>query len=109
VKEAARINLKLRYSLLKFYYKQFVSNRGLGSIFRPLFFEFPHDYVTVNNSFVAETQFMIGKELMFAPIVDKGQILRTVYYPSEATWWDIRLGNSSLGGVYDVRQCGWSD
>ena len=38
VKEAARVNLKLRYSLLKHYYMQFVNNKGIGSIFRPLFF-----------------------------------------------------------------------
>lgn len=36
-------NIRLRYSLLKFYYTHFVAGRGLGSIFKPLFFEFPED------------------------------------------------------------------
>lgn len=43
VMKAARTNLKLRYSLLKEYYKLFVVQRGAGSIFKPLFFEFPND------------------------------------------------------------------
>lgn len=34
---AARNNLKLRYSILKNYYRLFVQGRGAGSIFRPLF------------------------------------------------------------------------
>ena len=41
--KAARDNLKLRYSLLKYYYSVFVRKRGLGSIFKPLFFEYPLD------------------------------------------------------------------
>lgn len=41
--KAARDNLKLRYSLLKYYYSVFVRKRGVGSIFKPLFFEYPLD------------------------------------------------------------------
>jgi alpha-glucosidase (family GH31 glycosyl hydrolase) len=40
---AAKTNLKLRYSLLKYFYFLFVSQKGLGTLWRPLFFEFPHD------------------------------------------------------------------
>lgn len=40
---AAKINLKLRYSLLKYFYTIFVEKKGLGTIWRPLFFEFPLD------------------------------------------------------------------
>jgi len=38
VLQSAKNNLKLRYSLLKYYYYLFVSKKGLGTIWRPLFF-----------------------------------------------------------------------
>lgn len=65
---SARINLKFRYSLLKHYYTIFVNKKGLGSIFKPLFFVYPSD----NNAYVddiVDTQFMIGTDLLAAPIV----------------------------------------
>ena len=44
---SARNNLKLRYSLLKQYYTLFIVKKGLGSVFKPLFFVYPAD----NNAF----------------------------------------------------------
>ena len=38
VLNAAKTGLKLRYSLLKYFYTLFVKNRGLGTLWRPLFF-----------------------------------------------------------------------
>jgi hypothetical protein len=46
----------------------FITKRGLGSIFNPLFFVFPLD----SNNYVdeiADTQFIIGNNLMAAPIL----------------------------------------
>lgn len=43
VLESAKTNLKLRYSLLKYFYSLMVNKKGLGTIWRPLFFEFPFD------------------------------------------------------------------
>lgn len=65
---AARNNLKLRYSILKHYYTLFVSKKGLGSIFKPLFFVYPSD----NNVYlddIADTQFMVGNDMLAAPIL----------------------------------------
>jgi len=45
---AAKKSLKLRYSLLKYYYSLFVKNNGVGSVFRPLIFEFPNDELILN-------------------------------------------------------------
>lgn len=39
----AKLSLDFRYSIIKQYYSIFLKNKGLGSIFRPLFFEFPAD------------------------------------------------------------------
>lgn len=97
VLEAAHTNLKLRYSLLKFYYKQFVARRGYGSIFRPLFMEFPNDIKTFDDE-ISETQFMIGSELLFAPIVTEFSSNRTVYLPNGSNWYDYHTGKFYKSG-----------
>ena len=71
VMECAKKNLKLRYSLLKSYYREFILRKGIGTIFRPLFFEFPNDNNLLHED-ILETQLLIGKSLMSAPIVEKG-------------------------------------
>lgn len=42
--------------------------KGTGSIFRPLFFEYPED-ITLYNDDVCNSQFLIGSEILAAPIV----------------------------------------
>lgn len=61
VLEGSRVNIKLKYSLLKFYYRLFIVKRGRGAIFQPLFFVFPDDIDTMTNNDISETQFMIGE------------------------------------------------
>ena len=76
---AAKTNLKLRYSLLKYIYSLFVMKKGLGTIWKPLFFEFPLD----SNSYIDDivnTQFLIGPNLMAAPILEQGTTSRKVYF-----------------------------
>jgi alpha-glucosidase len=41
VLQSSLTSLQIRYSLLKYYYTLFVKNDGKGTVFRPLFFEFP--------------------------------------------------------------------
>ena len=69
VMQSAKTNLKLRYSLLKHLYTVFVNKKGLGSIWRPLFFDFPTDESTYAES-ISDTQFLIGSALMSAPILE---------------------------------------
>jgi len=87
---SAKTNLKLRYSLLKYMYSLFINKRGLGTIWRPLFFEFPQDN-TASLDEVADTQFLVGPNLMVAPIVEQGQIERKVYFP-ELRWTNLLTG-----------------
>ena len=88
---SAKTNLKLRYSLLKYYYSIFVAKRGLGTIFKPLFFEFPFDSNTYLDDIV-DTQFLIGSNLMAAPVVEKGATERKVYFP-DVNWVSLQTGN----------------
>ena len=64
--------------------------KGLGAIFKPLFFSFPSD----NNNYVddiVDTQFMVGENLMSAPIIEKGTSSRNVYLTS-VNWYDFHTG-----------------
>lgn len=66
---AAKANLKLRYSLLKYFYTIFVMKKGLGTIWKPLFFAFPNDPLSlVDDNF--ETQFLFGTDLLFVPFLE---------------------------------------
>lgn len=50
-------------------------------IMRPMFFEFPNDEACYNLG----EQYMFGEDILFAPIVNKGQIKKIVYLP-EGEW-----------------------
>lgn len=96
VLEAARKNLQLRYSLLKFYYRHFIIRKGTGVIYRPIFLDFPTDDLAYNDETV-ETQFIIGKELMVAPILNGGANRRSVYFPAESNWYNFYSGERYSG------------
>ena len=55
--------------------------KGTGTIFRPLFFEFPDDDWLDNNDF----EFMIGEALLFAPVYYPGE------YSRKSTWLKVNL------------------
>ncbi len=96
---AAKINLKLRYSLLKYFYTIFVEKKGLGTIWRPLFFEFPLDSNTYLDE-VADTQFLIGPNLMAAPILEQGTTQRKVYFPNGTSWINLHTGDKYAPGTH---------
>jgi len=87
---SAKTNLKLRYSFLKYFYSLFIGKKGLGTIFRPLFFEFPFDSNTYLDDIV-DTQFLIGSNVMAAPVVEKGATERKVYFP-DTHWTNYQTG-----------------
>ena len=67
--QTSKLSLNLRYSLLKQYYSVFVKSKGMGSIYRPLNFEFPADEETYKPEYMEE-QFLIGNILMGVPMVN---------------------------------------
>lgn len=94
---SARANLKFRYSILKHYYTLFVAKKGLGSIFKPMFFGYPSD----NNAYfdeIVDTQFMIGADLLAAPIVEPNTTSRRVYFP-ESNWYNFHTGQRHFPGT----------
>jgi alpha-glucosidase (family GH31 glycosyl hydrolase) len=101
---SAKINLKLRYSLLKYFYYLFVNKKGLGTIWRPLFFEFPQDTNTYVDD-IADTQFLIGPNLMSAPILEPGVTQRKAYFP-EFNWYNLETGEKYVPGTEVIKGVG---
>jgi len=69
------------------------TNGFTGTIFRPLFFEFPDDNLTYDLSF----QFLLGQDLMGAPVVIPGNDLTNkttilIYFPKTSNWFDWFTG-----------------
>lgn len=92
VLDSSRRSIRLRYTLLKFYYHQFVRLNGTGTVFKPLFFEFTDD-----NLDDYDAEFMIGRELLLAPVIKPGNnitnvTLHSIYIPSNSLFFDFYSG-----------------
>jgi alpha-glucosidase len=77
-KERVRTAIELRYSLLP-YLKNLAqeANQFGHPIIRPLAYDFQDD----EDSYSVNHEYMVGKSLLHAPIVEKGQTRRDVYLP----------------------------
>jgi alpha-D-xyloside xylohydrolase len=63
---------------------------------RPLFFDFHQD----QNTWEIEDEFMLGPDLLVAPVLEEGAQSRQVYLPSGSTWTDAWTGDSLKGGQW---------
>ncbi|CAJ0601551.1 unnamed protein product, partial [Cylicocyclus nassatus] len=85
VATAARIALGFRYKYLPYLYSLHYAATAEGhTVVRPLFFEFPHDTVTME----VDHQFMWGSALMIAPAVDEGVTAVHAYFPDDV-WYSL--------------------
>uniref|UniRef100_A0A914CID0 Uncharacterized protein n=1 Tax=Acrobeloides nanus TaxID=290746 RepID=A0A914CID0_9BILA len=68
-----------------------------GTVFRPVFFEFPNDPLTYGLSF----QFMWGPALIVIPVIGPNATSVAGYLPTNSTWYsmyDYFYGNQIAGG-----------
>jgi alpha-glucosidase (family GH31 glycosyl hydrolase) len=87
----ARNVLLNRYSLLLYLYTQFHhSSVNRGTVWRPLFVEFPQDdeKYTANN----DAQFMIGRAILGSPVITQGATSVNAYFPGTDGWYDYYTG-----------------
>lgn len=63
-------------------------------VMRGLFLEFPNDPRTWDVT----DQFVLGDELLVAPVVESGARSRSVYLPAGARWTDLASGDTHDGG-----------
>jgi alpha-glucosidase len=86
--------LKLRYRLLPLLYSELEEAHRTGMpVFRPLLLNYQSDY----NTLSIDDEFMVGTELLAAPILRPAQSSRRVYLP-EGTWYDFWTGKLFHGG-----------
>ncbi len=85
--------IKLRYHLLPYFYQLFRAMHLYGyPVFRPLFWNYSNE----KKTFAICDQFMVGDSLMVAPVVERGETSRKVYFP-EGKWFHYFTGKEYAG------------
>ncbi|WP_406853736.1 TIM-barrel domain-containing protein [Alsobacter sp. KACC 23698] len=88
--------IALRYRLAPYLYTCLWSAATRDEpVVRPLFLAFPEDAgaATVQDSF------MLGPDLLVAPVLEEGAVAREVYFPAHpGGWHDLRDGRAYAGG-----------
>jgi alpha-glucosidase (family GH31 glycosyl hydrolase) len=83
-------SLRFRYSILKYYYSLFMLNNGVGTIFRPLFFEFYDDPALLEEKNI-QNYFIIGSSLLVVPNFNELDLsYSTAAYFPKGDWFDLR-------------------
>lgn len=94
VEDVCRRYLGLRYQLLPYLYGLAAEAGATGApIMRPLFWHHPNDPVAV----ACGDQFLLGRDLLVAPILRQGAVARSVYLPNDL-WIDFWTGEKFQGG-----------
>jgi alpha-glucosidase len=90
-----RASIELRYRLLPYIYTLFGEHTRTGApVMRPLWFEYPDDART----YLIEDEYLVGRDLLVAPVVTEGVIKRHVYFPAGDRWVDWWTGRTYEGG-----------
>lgn len=90
--------IQLRYRLMPYLYTQMwrASRDGIPAI-RPLFYDFPQDKAARG----IEDAFMLGPDLLVAPVLEEGERERRVYLPAHpGGWHDWHEGRHFDGGGF---------
>jgi len=94
VEPICRKYLELRYRMLPYLYSAVHECVKTGMpIMRPLWVHFPQDPTSVECG----DEYLWGKSVLVAPVVEKGATARRVYLPP-ATWYDFWTGERLEGG-----------
>lgn len=98
VEAVCREALGLRYRLMPYLYSLFYEAAASGlPIVRPLLLEYPDDPNAINLC----DQFLLGRDLLAAPILRPGATARAVYLP-EGGWLDYWTGERLSGGRWHL-------
>lgn len=95
---AIRQAIELRYRLMPYLWSLFErASTHHEPIIRPTFYDFPADARCLQD----RDDFMLGRELLVAPVVEPGATTRTVYLPALAdgqAWFDFATGERHEAG-----------
>ena len=103
-KETEDINrkyIKLRYKFLPYIYDVMRETEESGApVIRPLLFNYQSD----KNTYEINDEFMVGEEILVAPVLTQGTKARMVYLPQGETWVDYWTGEEFEGGKYIIKE-----
>lgn len=86
--------IELRYTLLPYIYSLFWEHaREATPIMRPLLWHFPTDPIACS----IDDQFLLGRDIMVAPVTERAKSYRNVYFP-EGDWYPLSGGDHVRGG-----------
>lgn len=87
--------IKLRYQLIPYFYSLMAEASRTGApIMRPMFYEFQQD----ERCYEEGINFMLGKSLLVANVVDKGAQSRNIYLPEGSKYYDYYTRKEYQGG-----------
>lgn len=90
-----RASIELRYKFLPYLYSLFHEHERTGQpVMRPLWYEFPNDKLT----YLVSDEYMVGSDVLVAPIVKEGMRHRDAYFPAGVTWVNWWTGERLEGG-----------
>ena len=93
--ELSKQAIDLRYSLLPYNYNLVYDNHTKGlPLMRPLFFE---DSNAALNS--VSSTYLWGQDFLISPIMEAGQKVKQVHFPSTGNWFNFYSGKLHKGGT----------
>lgn len=97
----AKKSIELRYELLPYIYDlYYVSHKEGLPIFRPMVMEYEKDMNVLN----IREQFMLGENMIVAPVLYEGERNKTVYLP-KGTWFNYFTKEKLKGGKWYKLPC----
>ncbi len=93
--------MKIRYQLLPYIYDSlYQAHTHDEPMLRPTFLDHEHD----ENTFIENDDYLLGKDLLVASVVEEGQRERDIYLPNnEDGWYDFYTGQwYSAGNTISV-------
>ncbi|MGI8544730.1 MAG: glycoside hydrolase family 31 protein [Aridibacter sp.] len=87
--------VELRYKFLPYIYTLFYQHQQTGEpVMRPLWYEFPED----KGTYLISDQYMLGSDVLVAPVIKEGMETRGIYLPKGAEWIDWWTGEKFESG-----------
>ncbi|OUN53336.1 alpha-glucosidase [Clostridium perfringens] len=97
----ARKSIELRYELLPYIYDlYYISHKEGLPIFRPMIMEYEKDMNLLN----IREQFMLGENMLVAPVLYEGERSKTVYLP-KGSWFNYFTMEKLQGGKWYKLPC----
>ena len=86
VKELIKELMLFRYRMSPYLYSlEYEASRTGAPVMRPLVYEFQND----ENTYDIDDEFMLGRDLLVAPVMEEGADSRMIYLPQDSVWYDM--------------------